>query len=193
MKLVLASSSPRRRELLAALGLPFEVRPSNCDESVLPGTTAEAAVKELALRKANGVAEVSLDSFVLGSDTVIDLDGMIVGKPADEADAARILRSMRGRVHYVRTAVALVDSRTMRCEVGQAASEVRMREFSDEEIAVYVATGEPLDKAGAYAIQGKGAGLIESVFGDEDTVIGFPMAVVKDLLDRSDVQSQLQD
>lgn len=184
-RLVLASSSPRRRELLAELGLPFEVRPSDADETPRPGEGPEALVLRLARAKAARVARPG--ELVLGADTVVAIDGEILGKPIDGADATRMLRALSGRPHEVWTGVAL--HRT----TGTTASEptalayarrtlVTFRELSESELTAYVASGEPRDRAGAYAIQGGAAGFVERMEGDWDNVVGLPLAAVRDLL-----------
>ncbi|WP_329484217.1 Maf family protein [Kribbella sp. NBC_01484] len=184
MKLVLASGSPRRKEILSDMGLEFTINPSHCDESVDPGTSPSDAVCELAIRKASTVAAGLPDSLVIGSDTVIDLAGEIIGKPHTPEQAAATLRALSGRTHIVRTAVAMVNSNDMRSEVTAAEAQIEFRDLSDDEINAYVATGEPMDKAGAYAIQGEGSSLIAKFSGDEDTIIGLPRQAVKELLAR---------
>jgi septum formation protein len=165
--LVLASSSPRRRELLAQVGYRFQVHPAHIPEDPLPGEDPIAYVKRLAREKAETVyrdlttahpkpeenQQTSL--AVLGADTTVTLDNAILGKPEDAADAARILRLLSGRTHRVITGVALVTQR--RVEVAAEVTAVRFLTLSDQDIAAYIATGEPMDKAGAYAIQGRAA------------------------------------
>jgi septum formation protein len=186
MNIVLASGSPRRKEILESLGVTFTVLPSNCDETVDSRTSPADAVSELALRKANAVADQAPNSLVIGSDTVIDLDGRIVGKPQTDEDAAATLRELSGRAHIVRTAVAVVNTETNHSEVGASEARIQFRDLTDSEIQEYIATGEPMDKAGAYAIQGIGRSLVASVEGSQDTVIGFPREVVTQLLAKFD-------
>ncbi|HEY8491383.1 MAG TPA: Maf family protein, partial [Dehalococcoidia bacterium] len=157
-ELVLASRSPRRRQLLAALGVPFAVIPPPPDEAVPPGLTPEAVAERLALEKGTEVAR-SLDPrhavpTVLAADTVVVLDGAVLGKPAGPDDARRMLRALRGRAHRVVTGVAALAGG--RREVAHTVTHVRMRAYTDAEIDAYVASGDPLDKAGAYAIQHPG-------------------------------------
>jgi len=171
---VLASASPRRLELLESLGLRVEVRPSGYHEP----DDAAATPLELAVAHARNKAlhVFSPDSLVIAADTVVDLDGTALNKPADAADAARMLRALSGREHRVHTAFALRlpgrDALVEDC----ATTVVRFYPLSDAEIADYVATGEPMDKAGAYGIQGRAAALVESIAGDFYTVMGFPLA-----------------
>lgn len=178
--LILASASPRRARLLTEAGYRFEVRASHADERVAPGTSPAEAAVALAVRKAQAV-DAPGDAWVLAADTLLDLDGDILGKPADPADARRILGRLSGRGHGVLTGVAL---RTPRGGLltGLAQTRVTFRGLSREEIDAYVSTGEPLDKAGAYAIQGGAARFVADVQGPMDNVVGLPMDVVRRLL-----------
>jgi septum formation protein len=182
--LILASSSPRRRELLQTLGLPFTVMTNDVDESTQPGMSPEAVVEELALRKARAVASRLDAGVVLGSDTVVVLDGHILGKPADEPDAFRMLSALQGREHTVYSGVALIDAATGRLEVAHSKTVVRIRPLTEREIRAYIATKEPMDKAGSYAIQGIGSTLVESIEGDYFTVVGLPLCLTANLLSR---------
>jgi septum formation protein len=192
--LVLASSSPRRRELLAQAGFSFEVHPSHISEEHRPGETPEAYVTRLARKKAlavfneltaapNTFPEAHQDGaplLVLGADTIVNLDGQILGKPADAADAARMLHRLSGRSHQVITGIALITASS-----DQTAAEtttVRVSPLTDEEIATYIATGEPMDKAGAYAIQGRAARWIPRIYGCYSNVVGLPLARVSRML-----------
>ena len=189
--LVLASASPRRRELLALLGLPFTVDPDDGEE-ILPATTADpqALTLRLARQKALAVAGRHPRALVLGADTVVVLGERVLGKPADAAEAGEMLRRLSGRRHCVVTGVALVDTRQAPTVVTEAAwvTEVCVRALAEAEIAAYVATGEPLDKAGAYAIQGRGAVLIEGIRGDYSNVVGLPVGATADLLQAAGVE-----
>jgi septum formation protein len=186
--LVLASASPRRRELLAQAGFSFEVHPAHIPEDPLPGEDPIAYVTRLAREKAQAVysqlatdAEAARNLAVLGADTTVTLDNAILGKPEDAADAARMLRLLSGRTHRVMTGVALVTA-----EAAQVAAEVtavRFLTLSEEEIAAYIATGEPMDKAGAYAIQGLAARWIPRIEGCYFNVVGLPIALVSTLLE----------
>ena len=171
--LILASQSPRRREILQMLGYEFQCRPAHADETTPAGVGPGEAVELLAARKARAAAEdAAADAVVLGSDTVVVLDGRILGKPADEAQAAAMLRSLSGRTHRVYTGVALLRGGDARCF--HQCTEVTFYPLTAAEIAAYVATGEPMDKAGAYGIQGKGSALVEGIRGDFFTVVGLP-------------------
>lgn len=180
-RIVLASGSPRRRELLARLGVPFEVVVSGVDESTATATAPGLTV-ELAERKARAVAALRPGHLILGSDTVVEVDGRILGKPASPAEALAMLRSLRGRTHRVVTGVVILDAATGTVRGRAAVTAVTMRDVHDAELAAYVATGEPMDAAGAYAIQGGAAAFVTAVDGDLDTVIGLPTALVRDLL-----------
>lgn len=174
MKLILASASPRRRELLEKLGVPFEVIVSDCDESLPEGIPAENAAELLAVRKAAAVAKMHPDAVVIGADTTVLLDDEILGKPKDPADCKRMLSALSGRMHKVVTGVAIFWD-------GRSASfsdetQVQFYPLSDAEIDAYAATGEPYDKAGAYGIQGRGALLAAGIHGDYYNVVGLPVA-----------------
>jgi len=194
--LVLASASPRRRELLAQAGCRFEVRPAHIPEDPLPGEDPIVYVTRLAREKAEAVfrklsqgngqhrqerGEGQSSLAVLGADTTVTLDNMILGKPEDAADAARILRLLSGRTHRVITGVALATAEGT--EVAAEATAVRFLTLSEEEIAAYVASGEPMDKAGAYAIQGRAARWIPRIEGCYFNVMGLPLALVVSMLD----------
>jgi septum formation protein len=193
MTLVLASASPRRRELLTQAGFAFEVRPAHIPEDPLPGEDPIAYVVRLARQKAEKVYRdfgqpESGDTApyaitVLGADTTVTLDGQILGKPEDPTDAARMLRMLSGRTHRVITGVAVVNAQ--RTEVAAEVTAVQFLTLSDEEIAAYIATGEPMDKAGAYAIQGRAAKWIPRIVGDYFNVVGLPLALVSQLLSES--------
>lgn len=177
---VLASASPRRKALLADAGFAFDVRPSSVDEAHASGETPVQYATRLAIEKALDVAcEVGPPSIVVGADTIVVRDGLIYGKPRDRADAVRILEELVGRNHCVVTAWALVSSSAP--ETGRSGfcrSIVRMREASGSEIRAYVESGEPMDKAGAYAAQGDGRHLVAAILGRLDNVIGLPVAPV---------------
>jgi septum formation protein len=175
---VLASSSPRRQQLLAQLGVRFEVRPAALDESPLPGEEARAHVERLAIAKATAVAAAG--EVVLAADTTVELDGRIFGKPADTGDALDMLRLLRGRTHQVHTGVAVLAGQVTTSTV--VTSRVRLAPVDDELLAWYVATGESADKAGAYALQGAGALLVAEIHGSPTNVIGLPLHEVRLLL-----------
>jgi septum formation protein len=173
-RLILASQSPRRRELLAGLGIALEIRPARTDESVLPGEPPRAYVARVAREKARAVP----GAVVLAADTAVVLGDEILGKPGDADDAARMLRALSGTRHEVLTAVCVRTSGAAGVREREAlvATEVRFRTLSDREIAWYVGTGEPLDKAGAYALQGAGGALVDGVAGSVSGVVGLPLA-----------------
>lgn len=191
MSLILASTSPRRRELLALLGIPFEVKGPSYEERLVAGRSAIQQVRSFALAKAQSVAKLEPESFVLGSDTVIELDDEVIGKPADLAEARAILRRLAARDHFVRTAVALVCSSRKTEVVALSTVVVRMKPFDERMHECYLATGESLGKAGAYSIQGGGVSLVDSIDGDFLTVVGLPLRLVAQLLKQSGVMVQV--
>jgi septum formation protein len=179
--LILASSSPRRSEILTAVGWPFETHPAGVDETRLPGEPAEEFVSRLAREKAETVARGRLFGLVLGADTTVVVDGEILEKPRDAEDARRMLRLLGGRWHEVLTGVALVRAETGRAAVGVERTRVRFAETNEEEVGWHVETGDVLDKAGAYAIQGRAALFIEAIEGDYWNVVGLPVRLVYEL------------
>ena len=180
-RLVLASASPRRRELLQRLGIVFEVRPADVDETPRAGEEPPTLARRLAADKAQAVATGADGAWVLGADTVVDVDGVTFGKPTDDVDAARMLRALAGRTHLVHTGVAV--RRPVGALVTEVVTtEVTFAELSDEVIAWYVATGEPSDKAGAYGLQGIGGALVERIDGNVSNVLGLPLTTVRRLL-----------
>jgi septum formation protein len=181
--LVLASASPRRRELLASLGVAFEVVPSHVDET-LDAVPLPEAVARLALRKARAVAATRHAALVLAADTVVVIDGRVLGKPTDAADARTMLAALRGRTHEVMTGVAVVEAASGRHAVDTVVSRVTMRAYTDAAIEAYVVGGEPLDKAGAYAIQGEGGALVGRLIGSRSNVVGLPLPATAALLAR---------
>lgn len=184
-RLVLASGSPRRRDLLGRLGVPFAVVVSDADEAVPAGTAPEAAVVGLAERKARAVAAtggVPPGALVLAADTTVALDDELIGKPADDAEAEAMLRRLLGRGHDVWTGLALLDPATGATRLAAVRSRVVMRRAADDEVAAYLATGEGRDKAGAYGIQGAAGTFVERVEGCWNNVVGLPLCAVADLL-----------
>lgn len=179
--LILASSSPRRSEILTAVGWPFETHPAGVDETRLPGEPAEEFVTRLAREKAATVARSRLFGLVLGADTTVVVDGEILEKPRDAEDARRMLRALGGRWHEVLTGVALVRAETGHAAVGVERTRVRFAETTEEEVGWHVETGDVLDKAGAYAIQGRAALFIEAIDGDYWNVVGLPVRLVYEL------------
>jgi septum formation protein len=186
--LVLASASPRRQELLARLSIPFTVEPSHIPELHPPGPPA-AALAAVALDKARAVARrwTAGRAVILGADTEVVLDGRYMGKPRDATDAVRILSALGGRTHEVITGVALVEAPTGREATTAVTTRVTMAAATQEEIAAYVATGEPFDKAGGYAVQGLGAQLVAHVDGCLSNVVGLPVETTRRLLEAWDL------
>jgi septum formation protein len=183
VRLVLASGSPRRRELLALLGLPFDVIAVDLDESVRPGEAPVDLVRRLAIDKAGAIAVP--ESVVVAADTTVEVAGEILGKPADATDARRMLRALSARTHLVHTAVAV--RRDAHTEVEVATTLVTMAPLTEASIDWYVATGEPIDKAGAYAIQGAAGAFVTAIEGSASNVVGLPLATVVELLRRQGV------
>ena len=174
MRLVLASTSLRRRQILALLGVPFEVIAPEFEERISAHLPADQEVLEFALGKAQSVATKHPGSIVIGSDTMIELSGEKIGKPADREDARRILRALSGKTHRIFTSVALVDSGE-RGIMNVETVSVEMRRYTEEEIENYLRSGESDDKAGAYSIQGQGSDLIKSICGDYLAAVGMPL------------------
>ena len=174
--LVLASASPRRQQLLRNAGIPFETQPAHVPEDPQPGEQAKDCAERLAREKALAVAKERPRDIVLGADTVVVVDGQILGKPLDAADAARMLRMLSACEHQVITGVCVVANG--QSQVASETTTVTMSEISEKEIADYVATGEPMDKAGAYAIQGIASRWIPRIQGDYSNVVGLPIALV---------------
>jgi len=178
--LILASSSPRRSELLTAAGIPFTIQSLPVDESPLPGEDPAAFTLRLAHAKAAVVFAHNDHATVLGADTIVVCDGEILGKPADAADAARMLAQLSGRAHQVITGVAILSPAGVLTHA--ETTTVVMRAITPTEIVAYIATGEPMDKAGAYAIQGGAAPFITRIDGDYSNVVGLPVDAVQRLL-----------
>ena len=191
MTIILASASPRRQELLRNAGIPFTVQPADIDERPLAGEAPRDCAERLAREKALAVFQSQPTNYVLGADTIVVVDDAILGKPLDAGDAARMLRMLSGRTHAVITGVCLVGpvasgqwpvvGETERQTMSET-TLVTMCEMSDAEIRDYVATGEPMDKAGAYAIQGIASRWIPRIEGDYSNVVGLPMALVYRML-----------
>jgi len=174
--IVLASSSPRRKELLRQAGIPFTVMPADLDEEglELSGTPAQRA-EQLAYLKAAAVAKKLGKGFVLGADTIVVCEGEVFGKPADKADARRMLGMLSGREHQVITGIALIDAASGTARIGHDVTSVRFSKLSNSEIEAYIDSDEPYDKAGSYAVQGKGALLVEGIEGCYTNVVGLPL------------------
>lgn len=194
-KVVLASNSPRRKELLTGMGVPFEVIPSHKEEVMTKKNPSEVVI-ELSGQKAEDVAsQVEEMTMVIGADTVVAIDDTILGKPKDEEDAVRMIRMLQGRSHSVFTGVSIVikenkNGEDKNTKVIQFAEETKVYVYpmSEEEIRNYVATGEPMDKAGSYGIQGKFATFIQGLEGDYYNVVGFPVARIYQTLKKEGIQ-----
>ncbi|HEX3038004.1 MAG TPA: Maf family protein [Oscillospiraceae bacterium] len=178
--LLLASASPRRRELLTQIGLQFTVIPSNVDETVAPGTPPEQMVAQLARKKALSILESYPQDTVLAADTVVAFESRVLGKPKSEEDAKAMLHLLSGRQHTVYTGFCICHGNEIHCEVQQTL--VEFYPLSDFEIDDYVQTGEPMDKAGAYGIQGRGALLVKKIDGDFYNVMGLPIGRINRIL-----------
>ncbi len=175
-KLILASSSPRRAELMKQIGLNFEIKVSSVDETLLPGLSPPELVERLAERKAAAVARELNDGIVIGADTVVVWRGQVLGKPLSEPEAFDMLAKLQGGVHEVFTGVALIDARSGKVLVEHEKTRVFFRAMEEEEINRYVASGEPFDKAGAYGVQGLAAIFIKRLEGCYTNVVGLPLA-----------------
>ncbi|MGO4538103.1 nucleoside triphosphate pyrophosphatase [Paenibacillus sp. 2TAB19] len=194
-RIVLASSSPRRKELVASLGLslPVYILSTDTDESIELGWKPDYVVEQLSLRKASAAVHMlqnesdNQPSLVIGADTIVVLDGEVLGKPKDEADARHMLQRLQGRSHEVYTGVACVPSMNGETIVMHRMTRVWMKPLNDKQIANYVASGEPMDKAGSYGIQGLGATIVERIDGCYFNVVGLPLSLLSDMLARYDI------
>jgi septum formation protein len=194
--LILASSSPRRQELLHEIGVPFQVHAANINEGQMPDEAPIAYALRLAREKAQAVSARYPQSYVLGADTIVVLNGEVLGKPIDQADAARMLRLLSGRAHEVTTAVSLIAPSAVSpstvapltvapgtlAETRASTTKVYFREIAEAEIQQYVAGGEPMDKAGAYAIQGGASRWTDRIEGEFSNVVGLPLSLVTEML-----------
>ena len=186
MQLILASKSPRRNELLALLGVPFTTFDADIDETPLDNESAEQLVERLAKAKAAAALACYPDAWVIGSDTVISLEGRILAKPNDADDAIQMLRAMQGRRHQVLTSLALLNKDNEQLIVDQ--STVTFAALNERQIAAYVATGEGVDKAGGYGIQGIAASFIEQIEGNYHSIMGLPLAPLRKLFDELHIE-----
>jgi septum formation protein len=188
LEIILASASPRRSELLRNLGLPFRVLASDVNETVAPDLTPAEVVTELSQRKALAVANTLGKGIVIGSDTIVVLDDQILGKPTDEKDAFRMLQGLQGRIHEVYSAVTCIDAATGQMVTGYRSTTVRFKPLGSDVMERYIATGEPMDKAGSYAIQGLGAIFVEGIDGDYFNVVGLPLSLLAEQLKQFHIQ-----
>lgn len=179
-RLILASGSPRRRELLSRMGYSFEIIVPDVDEHV--SGHARDVVAILSHRKAKAIADQEDHGIVIASDTLVSLDGNALGKPVDENDAYRMLSSLSGRTHEVFTGVTIIDAATGKSDTRSVRTGVRFREMTDAEIRDYIHTGEPMDKAGAYGIQGGAGKFVDGYEGSYENVIGFPVDDIREML-----------
>jgi len=181
-KIILASQSPRRLALLRQIGIEPVVVPSHVPEVLEKGGFPEDAAMLLAIAKAREVAGQFLDGLVIGADTIVVIDNLQLGKPEDAEDARRMLKLLSGRSHTVITGLAVIDARTSQTKTTLVKTRVRFKYMSDEEINAYIATGDPMDKAGAYGIQGRAAAFIERIEGCYSNVVGLPLSELMDML-----------
>lgn len=181
-KIILASQSPRRKELLQLLNIPFVVHPSDVEEKVNSDFLPYQVVESLALQKANDVATYYHEGIIIGTDTIVVHNEKILGKPKDETDAFNILKQLQGQAHEVYSGLALIDASTNRTLVSHRMTKVFMYPLSDDDIKFYIETNEPMDKAGAYGIQGLGSVFIEKIDGDYFNVVGLPLSLLREEL-----------
>jgi len=191
-QLVLASASPRRQELIALLGLPYQIIPSLAEEDTPDEWSPVQIVEGLSLRKALAVKEQLTkpsdeSSIIVGSDTIVVLNGIVMGKPNDEQEAGRMLEQLAGKTHEVYTGVSCVRVRDGKTVTAHRTTKVRMRSLTSEQISRYVATGEPLDKAGAYGIQEIGSLLVDSIEGCYYNVVGLPISLLANMLESFEI------
>lgn len=184
MKIILASGSPRRKALMEKIGLPFEIDPADIDERAFEEKSAKKSAEVLAIKKAEEVAERHPNSLIIGSDLVVAYEDQQIGKPIDAADAKKILQLLRGKKHQVMTGVAVLNTENGKMASAVDTADITMKNYSDKEIDDYIATGEPMDKGGAYACQGLGEKLIEKLSGDIEVVIGLPTKIVLKLIEK---------
>jgi len=189
--LVLASASPRRQELLRNAGIAFEMQPAHINEEPLPGESAKDCAERLAREKALAIASQRPHDVVLGADTVVTIDSQLLGKPTNAEDAARMLRQLSGRDHQVITGVCLAFNGHV--SVASETTQVTVNQLTEKEIEVYIASGEPMDKAGAYAIQGIASRWIPRIEGDYFNVVGLPVALVFHMLREVNLHASVLD
>jgi septum formation protein len=186
--IILASNSPRRRELLRQIGLSFSIDPTDVDEKVQAGESPENYAVRVAVDKARAAAERVRSGIIIAADTIVVLDHSILGKPVDRRDAERMLSLLSGRMHIVITGLAIIDAADGKMATGTSLTRIWFRDLSLDEIGSYVKSGEPLDKAGAYGIQGKGALLVKRIEGCYFNVVGLPLSLLGELLRDFDIR-----
>ena len=184
VKLILASGSPRRIELLRMLGCKFQIVPSKVEEKINPRLSPIENVKRLSRQKALDVASKISDGIIVAADTDVVLNGKILGKPKNKKEAKRILKDLSGKEHRVITGLAVIDAKTKKILQDTVVTKVKFRKLNNELIEKYIASGGPLDKAGAYGIQGRAALLVESIKGDYFNVVGLPLNALNQLLEK---------
>ena len=183
MQLILASKSPRRAQLLNQVGVKFKIIPSHIDESIHLSANPVQAVRQLALAKAQSVADKRNTGIIIGADTIVVINRKILGKPKNQADACRLLIQLSGKTHQVITGIAVIDAKTKTKKVSHCITSVRFCKLTKKAIDEYIATGDPFDKAGGYGIQGKGALFVACITGDYFNVVGLPLVSLFRLLD----------
>ncbi len=185
MKIILASASPRRKELLELINLKFEINPSNIDEILNEDLSLEKKIEDLSYQKALNIADKTSDDYlVIGADTVVEINGEILGKPKDKDDAKRMLKLLSGKYHSVITAIAIISTKDKsNFVVTHEKTKVKFIDLTDEKIEKYINSGEPMDKAGAYAIQGLGVMFVQSIEGCYTNVVGLPIPLLTNILE----------
>ena len=188
-KIILASQSPRRRELLSKIGLKFEILPADIDESLKEEEFSNELIENIALEKVLEVKKnITYPAIIIGSDTVVVIDDKVLGKPENEQDAFNMLKLLSGKTHQVISAIAVVDSETEKALIDHVVSDVAFREISDSEIKNYIKTGEPMDKAGAYAIQGYASIFVRSICGCYNNIVGISTFKLAEMLKEFDIK-----
>lgn len=181
-KIILASGSPRRKQILEQVGLNFIVEVSDYEEKSIPGVSPSEFVETLSLEKANVVAKNHNDAIIIGADTIVVLDNQILGKPKTKQDAREMLKKLSGNTHSVFTGFTIIDTVNKRTITNHVETKIRFKNLSEEEIRAYIETGEPMDKAGAYGVQDKGALFVEHIEGDYSSVMGLPIVKIFEIL-----------
>jgi len=190
-RLILASASPRRQELIRVLNIPFEIRVSDVDETTPTYWSPAQVAEQLALRKAEAVHQMLQEGdqgIVIGADTIVVLDYRVLGKPKDAEDAVSMLNLLQGKTHQVYSGVACIDAQTGETHVSHRVTYVKMKHLTEQQVQRYVASGEPMDKAGSYAIQGLGSMIVESIDGCYFNVVGLPLSLLSDMLSKFGIE-----